>query len=455
MKFILKYDSFLNEAFLEKDKEKAISLILSYIGKNTEIDFYPYDEIWNIQKDDVFLKGYLFLSLKTKKALRFNWIQHSLSSELHSIDLWLSFEFDTNPQYTLDINGMSVASILPGVVDFINNPQSVMSGQKPLKEELTGPSKEELEQQLSDEEKRLKRLKNPERIEIQKKKVEFLKATIAKSEKSSTDSEKVNQLDDDLNIEVFKSIELYTIQVAKGKSNSLIITGDSGVGKTQTVRDTLETMGLKEDEDYYFATGTATTAGLYELLFRNRDSLIVFDDCDSVFKEADSINLLKGALDTYRKRSLAKLTKGNTFDSTGMSDEDMESEFRESGKYPNKFGFVGRIIFVSNLPEDAFDKALISRSLHVDVHLSKQELFERMKEIMKKLSPDVPYEAKLEALEYLTQIVNSYPTKFDLNIRTLIHSINLRANNEGEMQIGNRQEAIWKLLVKKYLIKTR
>jgi hypothetical protein len=62
---------------------------------------------------------------------------------------------------------------------------------------------------------------------------------------------------------------------------------------------------------------------------------------------------------------------------------------------------------------------------------------------------------KEEALEYLTYVTEYYPTKFDLNLRTLIHSINLRANNEEKMKFGDREEFIWKLLIKKYLIKTK
>ena len=214
-------------------------------------------------------------------------------------------------------------------------------------------------------------------------------------------------------------------------------------------------MGFKEDVDYYISTGTATTAALYELLFRFRSKLLVFDDCDDVFKDPDSDNILKGALDTYKKRSVSKLTKGNTFDSVGMSDSEQEEQFKNTGKYPNKFSFTGQIIFISNLTENDFSEALLSRSLHVDVHLNKEELFDRMKDIMKKLVPDVEEDKKLEALEYLSYVCSSYPTKFDLNIRTLIHSINLRANNEDVIKIGEKEEEAWKLLIKKYLIKGR
>lgn len=45
--------------------------------------------------------------------------------------------------------------------------------------------------------------------------------------------------------------------------------------------------------------------GLYMALFINRDKLIVFDDCDSVFGNIDSVNILKAALDSYDTRMVS------------------------------------------------------------------------------------------------------------------------------------------------------
>ena len=150
------------------------------------------------------------------------------------------------------------------------------------------------------------------------------------------------------------------------------------------------------------------------------------------------------------------MTKGNTFDSMGMSDEEIEATYQEDpSKLPNKFEFNGQVIFISNLPEDKFDDALLSRSLHVDVHLNRNELIDRMKTLMHKISPELDDELKQEALDYLMYVTETYPVKFDLNIRTLIHSINLRAGNEQEINIGERTEKVWKLLIKKYLVKTK
>lgn len=447
---IKKYKKFL-EAFLPKDKETAISKIVSHIKNKTNIDLNPYDEVYHIQKDNLFLLGQLFLSVKSNKSIRINWTPDDIRSEIHSIDIWTNFEFDKDPEYTLLLSGNSIAKSLSQIVDFFTSPKKfTMSSEKELVNEYFDGGK-----RIEELEGKLKRARSDHRKEFLKVQIDRLKSNIASDEKRDLESDKIKT--DDLHFDVFKAIELYTIQVSRRKSNSLIVSGMPGIGKTQVVKETLKSIGLIPDVNYYFATGTVTTAGLYEVLFKNRNGLIIFDDCDSVFKDPDSVNMLKGALDTYDVREISKLTKGNTFDSTGMSDGEIEEKFQESGgqKLPNKFEFRGQIIFISNLSEDKFDDAILSRSLHVDVHLSKEEVIERMREIMKNINPELDIEMKSEALEYLIYITGNYPVKFDLNIRTLIHSINLRNGNDGEMSFGGKTEKIWKLLIKKYLVKTK
>lgn len=443
------------------DRQKNIDMILSYIEGNTKHELYEYAELFHIQKGNQFLNGRLYLSLLSNKALRFNWVDNDIINSIKSIDIWLNFTFDSKPSYTMEFNDIKISDYLSEILQFYNNPSNLVDVKSAqLTEEIDLDdleNEEDLEGQLKDFEDKYKRARKPEKKEEYKEAIDRIKVYLAGDEVASTDSLKVNMLDDELKIDVFRSIELYTIQVARGRSNSLIITGQAGVGKTSVVTDTLSSIGYVKDVDYYKATGTVTTAGLYEVLFKNRNNLVVFDDCDAVFKEPDSVNLLKGALDTYETRELSKLTKSNTFDSTGMSDEEIQAEYDASDgkKMPNRFEFNGKIIFISNLASDKFDEALISRSLHVDVHLNRQEILDRMAELMKKIAPDVSEENKKEALDYLNYITEHYPVKFDLNIRTLIHAINLRANNDTITKIGDREEATWKLLLKKYLIKTK
>ena len=85
--------------------------------------------------------------------------------------------------------------------------------------------------------------------------------------------------------------------------------------------------------------GYATPKALYGTLWEHRDKTIIFDDCDSVLKDAVSLNLLKGALDSYDKRTISWLQKGFIEDNL-----------------PNSFEFQGNIIFISNMSSDKLDQ---------------------------------------------------------------------------------------------------
>jgi hypothetical protein len=61
-------------------------------------------------KRKYFLKGSLYICLQSNKALRFNWIENDLRSQIHSIDIWTQFEFDSNPEYTLELGPTSITT---------------------------------------------------------------------------------------------------------------------------------------------------------------------------------------------------------------------------------------------------------------------------------------------------------------------------------------------------------
>ena len=329
-------------------------------------------------------------------------------------------------------------------------------------------------------------------------------------------------------MDVFEVITLNSKQVARRRSNSLIVTGNAGVGKTMTVikaisflkkiledkiekiRQEAETVDAefeeikeatdikieekeeekpskptrlppiskKKDKDkesklsitkvvtesrnnvdsgYFIASGTCTCAALYELLFLYRDKLLIFDDFDSVLKDDECLNLLKAALDTYPVRELSKMTMGNTFNSLGMTDAEMQERYELDGKLPNQFQFRGNIIFISNIHEDKFDEALLSRSLHVEVRLTREEIIKRMHTIMPDIRPEVSMEHKMEALNHLEFITEHYPCKFPLNIRSLIHAIDFRSEYPEEKTIlpSGKEVMTWQQLLKKLIVKTK
>ena len=77
---------------------------------------------------------------------------------------------------------------------------------------------------------------------------------------------------------------------------------------------------------------------------------------------------------------------------------------KDAQKMPSEFEFKGGVIFISNIPKDKMEQAIISRSLTIDVTLSRDEMFERIEVIMEDINPgdgSATMDDKKEVLEYL------------------------------------------------------
>ena len=207
----------------------------------------------------------------------------------------------------------------------------------------------------------------------------------------------------------FCFMEQLVDMVIGGVSPSCIITGQGGIGKTFTVIQELQKCGYKDGE-YIVVKGFTTPLGLYRLLHDNRHAIILFDDCDSAFKEPTSLNLLKGALDTTERRMIS-------WNSSKLAD-DLEPVFE----------FKGRIIFVSNIPLHGFDQTLISRSMIIDLQMSREEVLDRIQEIAEKIIP-LPVDMRKDVIEFLRENKDSMS---DLNIRTYIKVAKVRAHGKSD-----------------------
>jgi hypothetical protein len=110
-------------------------------------------------------------------------------------------------------------------------------------------------------------------------------------------------------------------------AHSVILTGAPGVGKSYTVMGEIENRyGLKEGKDFVVIQGGTTTTKLFERLFVSYDKLIVFDDCDSMWKDPEAVNILKAALQTGGGVRAISRDKAGTIDTAKMSYEDRERE---------------------------------------------------------------------------------------------------------------------------------
>lgn len=201
----------------------------------------------------------------------------------------------------------------------------------------------------------------------------------------------------------FTFVEKFSKMVLDNTIVSLLISGEGGLGKTHTIKEQLKKKGLEEDIDYKMIKGYSTPKALYATLYENQDKLVIFDDCDSVLKDPISLNLLKGALDSYDKRTISWLSKGF------ISDD-----------LPSSFDFKGQVIFISNLRLEKIDGAVRSRTLSVDLSMTLEDKIARMTAILPNILPQ--YDMGLKK-EVLTILDDKKEIAKELNMRTLEKSI--------------------------------
>ena len=223
--------------------------------------------------------------------------------------------------------------------------------------------------------------------------------------------------------------------VASGATASTVITGEGGLGKTYTVIQALKAAGLKDISEvevgavvppkstYRVVKGFSTPKGLYRILFENQNSIIVFDDCDSVLKNDDACNILKGALDSFDKRII-------TWNSS-----------RDEEDLPRFFQFKGGIVFISNMPMNKIEQSIRSRAMCVDLEMTTEQKVQRMEVIMKSpdFLPDVRESVKFAALDLVNDLKDRSK---EVSLRTLIKTA----------RIANTGNPNWKSLAEYMLM---
>ena len=213
--------------------------------------------------------------------------------------------------------------------------------------------------------------------------------------------------------QMFANLERLTKMVGKGIQPSLVITGSAGTGKTFLVKDTLTKMGLKESNEFVHFKGRATAAGLFVTLYDNCDKIIVLDDCDSVFKDPDAVNMLKAALDSYDTRNISYITSKPLKDQSGTH-------------LPRSFEFTGKIIFISNLDQSTLDEAIRSRSFVSDISMTTEQMFMRIEGLMEKMEDKIPTKAKQQAMTIMKELHEKYDG-ISVNLRSFIKAARICA----------------------------
>ncbi len=214
-------------------------------------------------------------------------------------------------------------------------------------------------------------------IKIKVSSADAYESTTAVSEKrEETDQETIERLR-----ERFDMLEDMTRAAKKGDVRAMIVSGPPGVGKSFGVEkvlgkhDIIATLGDRPAK-YEVVKGAMSAIGLYCKLYKmaDKDNVIVFDDCDSIFADELSLNILKAALDSKKTRRI----HWNT-DSFKLRNEGV----------PDSFEFKGSAIFITNVKFDKAKgkikdhlKALESRCHYMDLTIdTEREIMLRIKQI--------------------------------------------------------------------------
>jgi len=142
----------------------------------------------------------------------------------------------------------------------------------------------------------------------------------------------------------FEILEEMTSAAIAGQVRGMIVVGPPGVGKSYGVIRQLEKAHLfdqvaNRSPKYDIVKGAMTPIGLYQKLYNNNEAnqVVVFDDCDSILMDDLSLNLLKAALDSGKKRRICWNAESHTLRNEGI---------------PDSFDFKGSVIFITNIQFD-------------------------------------------------------------------------------------------------------
>jgi len=231
----------------------------------------------------------------------------------------------------------------------------------------------------------------------------------------------------------FEVLREMTKAVKAGTVRAMIVTGPPGVGKSFGVEEVLskddlfDTLGQRKPK-YEIVKGAMSAVGLYSKLYKFSDSksVLVFDDCDSILLDDLSLNILKAALDSSKKRTISWNTDSRVLRSEGV---------------PDRFEFRGGAVFITNLKfENVRSKklqehlaALESRCHFIDLQMdTEREKVLRIKQIV--FQPEAGQTGMLDAYDFddgvkheiVDYIMDNKTRMRELSLRTVLKVADLR-----------------------------
>ncbi len=227
--------------------------------------------------------------------------------------------------------------------------------------------------------------------------------------------------------ERFDILEEMTEGAVDGTVRAMIVVGPPGVGKSFGVEKVLDKAAMFDKiggkrPRFEVVKGAMSAIGLYCKLYNYSDAgnVLVFDDCDSVLLDDLSLNILKAALDSSKKRTICWNTDSRMLRSEGV---------------PDRFEFKGSAIFITNIKFEHVKSAklkdhlgaLESRCHYLDLTLdTTRDKMLRIKQIMTDGMLDHYDFSDAEKTEIFEFVDGNKDKLRELSLRTVIKIADLR-----------------------------
>ena len=202
---------------------------------------------------------------------------------------------------------------------------------------------------------------------------------VREAKSNETDEEAMSRIK-----ERFEILTQMTEATQEGSVRAMIVSGPPGVGKSYGVEEQLNKSDIFNKmadvpPKFEVVRGSMSALGLYQKLYKfsNPGNILVLDDCDTVLFDDVSLNILKAALDSSKKRYISWNSESRVLANEGV---------------PDRFEYKGSVIMITNIKFNYVKSkklqdhlaAIMSRCHYLDLTMdSVRDKFLRCKQIVK------------------------------------------------------------------------